>query len=462
MDDKLIKDYQGKLVNDPVDRRLGTMPIGHLLFKMSAPMIFSMFMQACYNVVDSIFVARISEAALAALSLAFPLQFMIVALNIGTNIGMTAMISRSLGEKRFENANNYAMHGLFLATIYSIIFALAGKYLAKPFFSLQTSDQEIINAGYEYLSIVFMLSFGSFFQITFEKMLQSTGNSIGSMITQTIGAVFNIIFDPILIFGLFGFPRLGIRGAAIATVAGQILGALVGFTINKLKNKSIKLSISNFHLRPGMIKKIYRVGLPSIVMDTIGAFMVLGFNAIVIKYPQAVSIVGIYYKMESFVFMPLFGLNNGMVPIVSYNFGARNKVRIKKVVDLALIASIAIMTVGTLIFLLFPDKVFTLFSANESMLRNGTIAFRIICTHFILAAVNIILGSVMQATNREAYSMITNLIRQIIGFLPIAYIMSLFFDLNEIWFAFPISELLAFFITIALYRKTYKEQIATL
>ncbi|MDO5449154.1 MAG: MATE family efflux transporter, partial [Clostridia bacterium] len=351
MSDKLIKDYEGKLVKDPVDRGLGTMPIGALLFKMSAPMVISMFVQACYNVVDSIFVARISEAALSALSLAFPVQFFIVAINIGTNIGMTAMISRSLGERRFENASAYAKHSLFLSIIYSIIFALLGLCFTKPYFAFQTFDQEIIENGYSYLHIILMCSFGTFFQIPFEKMLQATGRSTESMITQLTGAIFNIIFDPILIFGLFGFPRLGIEGAAIATVAGQTLGAVVGYILNKVKNKSINLDLLNFKLRPDMIANIYRIGVPTMIMDTVGCFMILLFNKIIIKYPQAVAIVGIYYKMESFVFMPLFGLNNGMVPIVSYNYGSHNKDRIIKVLRCALISAITLMTIGTIIFL---------------------------------------------------------------------------------------------------------------
>lgn len=463
MEEKLIKDYEGKLVKDPVDRGLGTMPIGALLFKMSAPMIISMLVQACYNIVDSIFVARVSEAALSALSLAFPVQFFIVAINIGTNIGMTAMISRSLGERKFENASHYAKHSLFLSVIYSIVFAFLGLFLARPFFAFQTFDQEIIENGYSYLHIILLFSFGTFFQIPFEKMLQATGRATESMIAQLSGAVFNIIFDPILIFGLFGFPKLGIEGAAIATVAGQMLGAIVGYILNRIKNESIHLDLLNFRLRSDMIANIYRIGIPSMVMDTVGCFMILLFNRIIIKYPQAVAIVGIYYKMESFVFMPLFGLNNGMVPIVSYNYGSRNKERINKVVRAALFAAVSLMIVGTTIFLIFPEKVFLLFAANDSMLKNGSMAFRIICTHFILAAVNIILCSVMQATNKESYSVIINFTRQLIGFIPIAYILErIFQNLTMVWLSFPISELLAFIITLVLYKKTYRDEISKL
>lgn len=463
MKEKLIKDYEGKLVKDPVDRGLGTMPIGMLLFKMSAPMVISMLVQACYNVVDSIFVARISEAALSALSLAFPVQFFIVAINIGTNIGMTAMISRSLGERKFENASHYAKQSLFLAIIYSIIFAFFGLFFSRPFFAFQTLDNEIIENGHSYLRIILLCSFGTFFQIPFEKMLQATGRSTESMITQLTGAIFNIIFDPILIFGLLGFPKLGIEGAAIATVTGQTLGAIVGYLLNKFKNKSINLDLLNFNIRLDMIANIYRIGIPSMVMDTVGCFMILLFNRIIIKYPQAVAIVGIYYKMESFVFMPLFGLNNGMVPIISYNYGSHNKERIKKVVNISLFVAIAIMTIGTVIFLLFPEQVFLLFAANDTMLKSGSLAFRIICTHFILAAINIILGSVMQATNKEFYSLIINFTRQLIGFIPIAYILErIFQNLTMVWLSFPISELIAFFLTIMLYKKTYKDEISKL
>ena len=342
---------EGKLVNDPVDHELGRIPIGELLFKMSVPMVISMFMLALYNVVDSIFVSRVSEDALSALSLAYPIQFLMVALNIGTNIGMTALISRSLGERNFDKANDYAGHGLFLAIVYSILFALLGFFFTKPFFHAMTTNENIRREGINYLSIITIVSFGFFIQTTFEKMMQATGKTVGSMITQLVGAITNIILDPIFIFGYFGMPAMGTRGAAYATVIGQILGMFVGIILNRILNKDLNVklvflkvrdkgnsvlahlaSFSTSGIELGIIKNIYKVGLPSIIMQAIGSFMIFGLNAILIQYQSAVAVLGVYYKLQSFIFMPVIGLNNGMVPIVSYNFGAHKKDRIYKVI----------------------------------------------------------------------------------------------------------------------------------
>ena len=474
-------DFEGKLVDDPVDHELGRIPIGELLFKMSVPMVISMFMLALYNVVDSIFISRVSEDALSALSLAYPIQFLMVALNIGTNIGMTALISRSLGERNFDRANDYASHGLFLAIMYSILFALLGFLFTKPFFHAMTTNENIRREGINYLSIVTVISFGFFIQTTFEKMMQATGKTVGSMITQLVGAITNIILDPIFIFGYFGIPAMGTRGAAYATVIGQILGMFVGFFLNKLLNgdldfkfiflkvrdssKSIIGSYYTFttsNIKLDIIKNIYKVGLPSIVMQSIGSFMIFGLNSILIKYQSAVAVLGVYYKLQSFILMPLIGLNNGMVPIVSYNFGAHKVDRINKVIKCALVAGFIMMIFGMIILCVFPGNILRLFNANDTMMETGKYAFRVIAIHYPLISFNIILSSVMQATRKEIYSLIASLIRQIVILLPTAFLLSHHFGLQGVWFCFLLSESIAFIIILLLFKKTYREQIATL
>ena len=474
-------DNKGKLVNDPVDHELGRLPIGRLLFKMSVPMVISMFMLALYNVVDSIFISRVSEDALSALSLAYPVQFLMVAINIGTNIGMTALISRSLGERNFDKANDYASHGLFLAIMYSILFAILGFLFTKPFFYAMARNENIRREGINYLSIVTIVSFGFFIQTTFEKMMQATGKTVGSMITQLVGAITNIILDPIFIFGYFGLPAMGTRGAAIATVIGQILGMFVGFILNKILNKDLDVKLiflkvrdksksvlgsywtfTTSGLKLDIIKNIYKVGLPSIIMQAIGSFMIFGLNAILIQYESAVAVLGVYYKLQSFIFMPLIGLNNGMVPIVSYNFGAHRKDRIYKVIRCALIAGLMIMLVGVTLMWTIPEKILGFFNASELMLATGVHAFKIISLHFPLVAPNIILSSVMQATKKEIYSLIASLIRQLVILLPTAFILSYFYGLRGVWYCFLLSEFIAFIVILSLYMKTRREQIETL
>lgn len=476
-------DSKGRLVNDPVDHKLGTMPIGELLFKMSAPMMVSMLMLALYNVVDSIFVSRVSEAALSALSLAYPIQFLMLALNIGTNVGVTALVSRSLGEKNFDNANNYARHGLIIAFIYFVLFAILGYFFTDDFFKLITNDEAIRREGINYLSIITIYSFGFFIETTYEKIMQATGKSVSSMITQLSGAIFNIIFDPILIFGLFGFPALGTKGAAIATVGGQIFGTFIGYILNKYTNKEIDSRIIKFKLRDtknsvfgpywtfdtsnlkldfNMIKNIYIIGIPSIIMQAISSFTIFGLNMILTKYESAVAVLGVYYKIQSFVFMPVFGLNNGMVPIVSYNFGSHNKERIKNVIKSALKAAFIIMVLGSFIVFLFAANILHLFNASGNMIRVGAFAFKAIAIHFPIAGFNIILSSVMQATKREVYSLTASVVRQVVFLIPSAYILSELFGVNGTWFCFFISEFMAFIIILFLFIKTYKEQILTL
>lgn len=452
----------GEKVYDPVDHSLGTLPIGVLLLRMSVPMMISMFIMACYNVVDSIFVAKISENALSALSLAYPVQFLMIALNIGTNVGVGTLISRSLGERNFKYANRYARHGILLALFYYIIFLLLGIFFTKLYFTHVTPNTEIQALGIEYLSIVMIFSIGSLFEATTARMMQSTGLSIWAMATQLTGAFFNIIFDPILIFGVGGIPAMGVKGAAIATVLGQILAGSTGLILNHIKNKSIKIEFFKLKFSFKIIKNIYKIGIPSIVMQSISSFMIFGLNMILIKYESAVAILGIYYKMQSFIFMPVLGLNNGMMPIVAYNLGAKRKDRIIKVTKIAITAAIIIMLFGTMLFELIPNIIFRLFSASDTMLEKGVYAFRIVALHFVIVGPNIILSTVMQACKKEMYSLIASVIRQIGALLPSAFILSKLFGYNGVWWCFLISETIAFIIILILYKKTYDTEISTL
>ena len=405
------------------ENKMGTMPIKRLLFSMSVPMMLSMIVQSLYNIVDSMFVAQINENALTALTLVFPLQQLMIGISVGTGVGMNALLSRSLGEKKFEKANLSATNGMFLAIVWSIVFAIAGRLFGYQFVISQTSDQQIISYAMDYLNIITMFSFSSFIQVTFERLLQSTGLTVYSMVSQLVGAIINIILDPILIFGLLGFPAMGVTGAAIATIIGQLLGAGVGLYFNLAKNKELDLSIRNFRPDWGIIKDIYSVGIPSILMQTIGSFLTYFMNNLLIAFtPTAVSVYGIYFRLQSFVFMPVFGLNNGMVPIVAYNYGARNKQRILDTIKTSIITAVIIMLLGFGMFQLIPDKLLALFNASDEMLEIGVPALRIISFSFLFAGFSIIAGSVFQALGNGVLSLITSITRQLIFILPLAYL----------------------------------------
>lgn len=423
---------------------MGTMPINRLLLSLSLPMMASMLVQALYNVVDSIFVSRVSESALTAVSLAFPIQVLIIALGVGTGVGTNALLSRSLGEKNNNKVNQTAMHAVFLGVINYLIFLLIGLTLVNPFFLSQTTDREIISHGVSYLTIVCCLSIGTYSQFTFERLLQSTGKTVYAMVIQLIGAVINIILDPILIFGLFGFPRMEVAGAAIATVTGQIVAGFVGLLLNLKVNHEIRLSFKEFRPSLEIIKQIYIVGIPSIIMQSIGSVMVYGMNLILMAFSStAAAVFGVYFKLQSFVFMPIFGLNNGMIPIIAYNYGAKNKERILGTRSLAIRYAIGIMAAGTLIFHLFSEKLFLLFDASEPMLAMGVPALRIISLHFILAAYSIVSSAFFQALGNGIYSMVTSICRQLVILLPVAYLLSFLGNVNYVWMAFPIAELIA-------------------
>lgn len=442
---------------------MGVMPVNRLLFTMSMPMILSMLVQALYNVIDSIFVAQIGETALAAVSLAFPVQNLIIAVSVGTGVGVNALLSRSLGEKNQTNANLAAVNGLFVFFLSYLVFAAFGLFFARLYFTIQTSNTEIIEQGTTYLSICSVFSFGIFLEIALERIMQSTGRTIYNMITQGLGAIINIILDPILIFGLFNFPRMGIMGAAAATVIGQIAAMLLLLYFNIAKNSDVNLNMRGFRPDGPTIAEIYRVGLPSIIMQSISSVMTFGVNKILLVFSEtAVSVFGIYFKLQSFIFMPVFGLNNAMVPIIAYNYGAKNRDRITKTIRSSITAAVCIMLTGLLIFQLFPTQLLTLFDASEHMMAIGIPALRIISLSFLFAGYCIVVGSVFQALGNGVYSLITSVARQLICILPAAYLFATVFGLHAVWYAFPLAEIISMILTTILFRRIYVKKIMPL
>lgn len=441
------------------ENKMGSMPIHTLLLNMAIPMMISMMVQALYNIVDSLFVSRISENALTAVSLAFPIQNLMIAIATGTGVGINALLSRSLGENNQKEANEAAKNGIFLAFLSSIVFFFFGLFGSRFFFHTQTDISEIIEGGTLYLQICTMLSFGIFGVITFERLLQATGRTLYSMITQTTGAVINIILDPIFIFGLFGMPKLGVAGAALATVIGQIASCILAAVINVKKNKEISLEMKNFRPNLETIKKIYAVGIPSIIMASISSVMTFGINKILMVFSStATAVFGIYFKLQSFIFMPVFGLNNGMIPIIAYNYGAQKRKRITQTIRLSVIYATIIMIIGFFIFQIFPNKLLMMFDASEHMFSIGIPALRIISASFVFAGVSIVLSTVFQAVGKGMSSLIISLVRQLIILLPLAYILSNI-SLDAIWIAFPISELLALLVSILFLYQTYHQKL---
>lgn len=442
------------------ENKMGVMPVGRLLVTMSLPMMASMLVQALYNIVDSICVSRICEDALTAVSLAFPIQTVMIGLATGLGVGMNAVLSRALGSKDNKKVRDAAMNSLFMTLVNIAIMIIIGLFLVKPFYLSQTSDTEIVGYGVDYLTIVCVASAGMFFQIIFEKLLQSTGRTLESMFSQLLGAIINIIFDPILIFGLWGFPEMGVKGAAIATVMGQFCGATFGLILNITRNKEIEFGLKGFRPSWSMISEIYVVGLPTIIMQCVGSVMTYAMNRILIVFSStATAVFGVYFKLQSFIFMPLFGLNSGLVPIVAYNYGARKRSRMTDVIKWAVGIAIAIMSIGTIIFETIPGQLFKMFDASDFMLSMGIPALRIIAIHFPVAAVCIILGSVFQALGNGVYSLIVSLIRQIVVLLPAAYLLSLLGDVNYVWWAFPIAEIASLIVSTICYIRIYRNVI---
>lgn len=438
---------------------MGVMPVGKLLANMAIPMMISMLVQAFYNVVDSIFVAWVSEDALTAVSLAFPLQNLCIAVGSGTAVGMNAVLSRSLGEKKQDMVDKAANTGIFLFVCSYLVFALIGAFLSRPFFMTQTTDASIVEYGVDYASICLVFSFGIFGQFCFERLLQSTGRTGLAMLTQIIGAVINIILDPILIFTF----SMGVKGAAVATVIGQIVACAVAVIMNIKKNPEVNFRISMIRWDRDVAPEIYRVGLPSIVMQSIGSVMTYGLNKILIVFSTtATAVFGIYFKLQSFVFMPVFGLNNGMVPIVSYNYGAAKPERVKKTVVLTIASAMTIMGLGTVLFETLPELLLSFFDASEEMLRIGVPALRIIASHFFMAGFCIIAGSVCQAIGNPIYSLINSVCRQLVVLLPAAWLLAQTGVLELVWLAFPIAELASLILSSIFLSKTMKTANASM
>jgi len=448
--------------------KMGTQPIGRLLISMSVPMMLSMLVQALYNVVDSIFVARISEAQLelTAVSTAFPIQNLMIAFGTGIGVGFTTLISKSLGEGNPKRAARAAAQGIMLEAVNCLIFTLIGLFAVRPFMESQTSNTQIIDFGVEYLSICCTLSFGIFIQITFEKLLQATGKTLHSMAAQAVGAIVNIILDPILIFGLMGAPEMGIKGAAVATVIGQMCSAVAAMILHFTVNHEIRISLSDFRIHKKLMGKILIVGLPSVLMMAIGSLMTYCMNRILFAIPKvgetAATVFGVYFKLQSFLIMPVVGLNNGMVPIIAFNYGALNKERIMKTYRLAVFIAVCIMLAGLLLFQVAPAGLLTMFGAENDMMDMGVTALRVISLNFVFAGFCIVTSSVFQALGNGMFSMIVSFVRQIIVLVPVAYFFGRFGEVWQVWLSFPIAECASVVLCIVMFIHLYKKHIKPL
>ena len=442
----------------PGENKMGVQPVGRLLAGMAIPMMISMLVQALYNVVDSVFVSRISENAFNAVGLAFPLQNLMIAVGAGTAVGINALLSRSLGEKKQDMADRAAGTGIFLSLCSAVVFALIGIFLSRPFFMAQAKTvPEIVEMGTAYTRICLGLSVGLFCQFCFERLLQSTGRTMLSMVTQLIGAIINIILDPVFIFGLCGMPKMGVTGAAVATVLGQFVGALLAILLNLKYNPDIRIRLRLIRWDKPVVREIYRVGVPSIVMQSIGSVMTFGMNKILFVFtPTATAVFGAYFKIQSFIFMPVFGLNNGMLPIISYNYGAARMDRVKRTVRLTICTAVCIMTVGFAVFQLAPATLLTLFDASAEMTAIGVPALRIISISFLLAGFCIIAGSVCQAIGNPLYSMMVSICRQLVVLLPAAWLLAQSGRLELVWWSFPIAEIASFTLSAIFLRRTMR------
>lgn len=436
---------------------MGVMPVRRLLITMALPMMISMLVQALYNVVDSIFVAQISESALTAVSLVFPFQNLMISIGVGTAVGVNALLSRSLGEKNFALADQTAENGVFLSLLSYLAVLVLSLTLAQPFMAIQIDDPEIISYGVSYLRLVGGLSVGMFAAIMLERLLQSTGRTFYTMITQGLGAVINIVLDPLMIFGIGPFPEMGVAGAALATVIGQCVGAVLALYYNIRHNPEIHPRLRGFRPNGAVIRRIYAVGVPSILLSSIGSVMTFGMNQILTSFTStATAVFGIYFKVQSFAFMPIFGLNNGMVPIVSYNLGAQKKKRLVGTVKFAFLLALCIMIAGFLVFQLLPAPILRLFDASDTMLSIGVPALRIISISFLLASGSIISISTLQALGKGVQSMMISFTRQLIVLLPVAWLLSLRGTLESIWWAFPIAEVVTLALSVFLLARAYR------
>ena len=444
------------------ENKMGVMPIGRLVVSMSVPMMLSMLVQALYNIVDSMWVSRVCEDALTAVSLAFPVQNLMIGVATGTGVGVNALLSRSLGAKDYEKANTVAANGVFLAIISGIVFFFLGIFATPLFFKTQVAvDTAIYTYGVDYLTICCALSFGVFGQIMVERLMQSTGRTVLSMITQLIGAAINMIFDPLFILGIGPFPRLEAKGAAIATVIGQIVAFIVAIILNHRFNKEVSVKLKGFRPNGKIIGEIYKIGVPSIIMVAIGSVMTYAVNKILLSFTKtAAAVFGVYFKLQSFVFMPVFGMNNGIIPIIAFNYGAGNRKRMTKTVRFSMVLACSIMAVGTALMWLIPDTMLKIFDASDSMLSIGVPALRTISLSFVFAGFSIAMGSVFQAIGKSYFSMIVSFTRQLVVLVPVAYFLSKTGVLENVWWAFPIAEVFSLAVTVISYSYVYKKIIS--
>lgn len=434
----------------PTENKMGIMPINRLIISMSLPMMISMLVQALYNIVDSMFVSKLGEDAFTALSLAFPMQNFMIAVGTGTGVGVNAMVSRFLGEKKFEDANKGANCGIFLALLSAVFFSIICSTSSKWVFIWQKASDVIVQYGTDYLAICGGLCFGLFAQVMLERLLQSTGKTIYSMITQLTGAIINIILDPIMIFGYLGCPAMGVKGAALATVIGQMCAAVLALILNIKVNQELSLSLKSvFRPKARVIGRIYSVGVPSIIMASVGSVMCFIMNNILMRFTStAAAVFGAYFKIQSFVFMPVFGLNNGMIPIISYNYGARKKERLQQAMRYGILYAVGIMTLGLMVMQIFPRQLLGIFEASDYMLELGIPAIRTISISFLFAGFCIAGSSIFQAFGKGFLSMIVSIVRQLLVLLPVAYLLSLTNRVGMVWLAFPIAEIAALMITV--------------
>ena len=447
----------------PMENKMGVMPVGKLLANMAIPMIASMLVQALYNIVDSIYISRVSESAVTALSLAFPVQNMMIAFSSGIAVGVNSLLSRSLGEKNQKMANKSAGNGITLILIVVVLFMIFGIFGSHPYYAFQSDVAETVKGGSTYVSIICIFCIGSFMEILLERLLQSTGRTIYSMITQGTGAIINILLDPVFIFGMFGVPAMGVAGAAVATVIGQCVAATLALIFNIKKNPDIQLSFADLKLDKEAVGKIVVVGVPSLVMMAIGSVMNFGMNQILQGFSEtATGVFGIYYKLQSFFFMPIFGLNGATISIVAFNYGAKSKKRMMKAIKLSCTVALIIMLLGVAAFQFIPEVLLGIFNPSDEFLAIAVKALRIISIHFPIAAVCIVLGSVFQALGNGIYSTIVSLARQLVVLLPAAYLLSLTGDVGMVWWAFVIAELMSLLVTTICYVKIYKDRIKPL
>ena len=444
--------------------KMGTARMFPLILSMAVPAMFSMLVQALYNIVDSYFVSQVSEKGLAAISLAFPIQNLLIAFGVGTAVGVTSLISRRLGQGRQDEADSAATHGILLSLCTYVLFALYGAFFTTPFFRMFESDPEIVQMGDTYISICCIFSFGLFVEISLEKILQATGNMIWPMIFQLVGAVSNIILDPILIFGMFGMPAMGVAGAAIATVGGQIIAMIFSIVVVVLREHAVRITFRGFRPHWRTVRDIYTVGLSAIVMQSIGTVMTMALNGILSAFSTAAyTVFGLYFKLQSFVFMPVFGLTQGLMPIMGYNYGARNKKRLLSALKQGCVIALIIMTLGLLVFLLFPAQLLGIFNASRELLEIGVPALRIIASCFLFAALGIVSSTLFQAVGRGVYSLIVSLMRQLVVLVPAAWVLArITGEVNAVWWAFPIAEVFSLIASIFLFLRLYRKEIRVL